>query len=162
MSEHSSTPHGAPEDLDVRDIYKSKFLVGEDLDGREHECRITGAKLQPLPADDGEMEMRIKLKLAGFDKPLLLGKKEATKIGQLMGNPKARYWVGGSLVIYPMPGKFFGVQQVVPRVKRVTKPTQGGQRAAQPQRQSAPQRPRPNPDDDGRDPGPYDEPNPAG
>lgn len=113
----------ANDDLDVREIYKSRFIVGEDLDGKEHTCTIRKVGLQALPADDGEMENKIKLALSGFAKPLVLCKKEATKLARLMGTSKARDWVGGVITIYPMSGRFFGQQQLVPRLRdRAQKP----------------------------------------
>lgn len=121
------------DDLDVRDIYKSKFLVGEDLNGQEVTATIMKAGIQQLQADDGEPELKIKILLRpqsddpeivkAFKKPLVLCKKEATKLGRLMGNPKAKFWVGGVVTIFPMRGRFFGVDQVVPRLKdKATKP----------------------------------------
>jgi len=129
------------DELDVREIYKSKFLVGEDLDGGEVTCGITKAGLQTLQGDDGEPETKIKLALQptgqvtpevakAFRKPLVLCKKEANKLARLMGTPKARGWIGGTITLYPMPGRFFGVEQVVPRVRdKVVKPGAAQQQA---------------------------------
>lgn len=111
------------DDLDVRAIYKNKFLVGEDLDGKDHTCTIERVALQQMPGEDGEMETKLKLRLSGLPKPLVLGKKEAHKCGRLMGTACARDWVGGVITLYPFRGKFFGVMQVVPRLRsEATKP----------------------------------------
>jgi hypothetical protein len=167
MSEHDAR-RGNEDDLDTREIYKSKFLVGEDLDGQEYVCKIAKTGLQTVPSDDGEQDRKIKalLQPAGkvppdvakaFRKPLLFGKREADKVGRMMGTPKAKYWVGGIIVIYPMRGRFYGQDQVVPRVRDrgfTRPPTQGP--AEQPDERRIAHR-APDPDDDGRD-----MPNPAG
>ena len=69
----------------VSDLFPSKWLKAEDLDGRPHTVRIVDVTVESLRQPDGSSKPAAVLTFERASKRLILNKTQATALADLLG-----------------------------------------------------------------------------
>jgi len=128
--------------MKISDLYPSKFIKSDDLQGRSHRLTIMSVTVEEI----SDTERKPVLRFMRHEKGLVLNKTNATHLAQAFGDDTIM-WQGLEVDLVAMPTTFNGkpVQGIV--VMPVSQPARDPSRVYQ--EQDAQQR------DQFRDPGPY-------
>ena len=94
-----------------------RFLSGDELTGETTVTidRVVNEEVFNPSSNSKESALAVYFKNA--KKGVVLNKTNAKTIAKVIGSPMTEQWVGGKIIIYPKPGKFFGEEMKVVRVK---------------------------------------------
>jgi len=117
--------------MDIREMFPSKYLKGEDLQGREVTVTIKEMKVERLGAGpDKDKEDKPVLYFERATKSLILNRTNALVIAELYG-PETAAWRGKRVTLYSERLRAFGKTHDAIRVK-AEKPVEATKAAAPP------------------------------
>jgi hypothetical protein len=102
----------------VKDAFPSKYLCGEDLDGRAVTVTIEKIVKQRMPARAGiPASDEWVMFFAGKKKGLILRRKLARQVWKIFGTDEMNEWFGRQITLYPETIKIAGEQMVTIRAR---------------------------------------------
>jgi hypothetical protein len=84
---------------DFDDLYGSKYLSAADLHGEVLDCTIGKVEIVDLREKDGSTKKKFVAYLIGVDKPLILNKTNAQKLGTAFGKDRVD-WKAKQIQLY--------------------------------------------------------------
>jgi hypothetical protein len=113
--------------MKIQDLYPSKYLKGEDLQGRSVTVTIEKLTLEKMGQSQ---ESKPVLSFVGARKSLVLNRTNALVIARLYGD-ETNLWAGKAVTLFATAIRAFGENHTVVRVSPTkpnspTKPTKGG------------------------------------
>ena len=88
--------------MDYKEIYRSKYMKADDLNGRSATYTVSGC----IAEDVGD-DRKLVLAFSETDKPLVLNTTNATTMAELHG-PETDGWEGGKVKLVPATTQFQG------------------------------------------------------
>ena len=85
----------------VSDLFPSKWLKAEDLEGRPRTVRIAEVTIEPLRQPDGTSKPAAIVTFERATKRLILNKTQATALAAIMGSEVFDDWVGRYVMLKP-------------------------------------------------------------
>jgi hypothetical protein len=102
----------------VKDAFPSKYLCGEDLDGRAVTVTIEKIVKQRMPARAGiPASDEWVMFFVGKKKGLILRRKLARQLWKIFGTDEMNDWLGRRITLYPETIKIAGEQMVTIRAR---------------------------------------------
>ena len=89
-------------EMDYKDIYRSKFMKADDLNGRSATYTVNGCT-----AEDVGDDTKLLLEFAETDRPLVLNTTNATTMAELHG-PETDNWGGKKVKLVPATTQYQG------------------------------------------------------
>lgn len=108
--------------LNVHDLFPSRYLRGEEIQGHRVTVTIERITLEEMGR---EKEKHPVLWFAGKKKGMVLKKTNAFIIGKLYG-PKLEAWIGKRIQLYTKRASAFGTEQVILCVAELVPPPEQG------------------------------------
>lgn len=108
--------------MNVNDMFPSKYLSGNDLQGRSVVARIS--RLASVSMPDRESGGRVKkhvMYFAGKERGVVLKRTTALQIAQALGTPETDQWVGKYIEMFPVTIDAFGAQHCVVNFRRAAR-----------------------------------------
>ena len=88
--------------MDYKDIYRSKYMTSDDLNGRSATYTVSGC----LAEDVGD-DTKLVLEFSGIDRPLVLNKTNAITMAELYGS-ETDGWTGKQIKLVPATTQYQG------------------------------------------------------
>ena len=102
----------------VSEFYHSEFIAAADLDGRDHVVTIQACKAATIANDQGKEDARLLVRLAEFDRPMIVNKTNAIQIAKVLGGlDDTDDWTGRRITIGPSVVQAFGERREAIRVR---------------------------------------------
>ncbi len=105
--------------MKVSEMFPSKYLTGDDLQGRAVKVTIdtiTREKMRPCPG--APEEEKYVLHFDGKTKGLILGKALAESIAMATGSDDTNLWQGKTIVLFPVPMNVAGFARTAIRARK--------------------------------------------
>ena len=99
---HQQSTERTKQEMDYKEIYRSKFMKADDLNGRSATYTVNGCT-----AEDVGDDTKLVLAFSETDKPLVLNTTNATTMAELHG-PETDGWEGKKVKLVPATTQFQG------------------------------------------------------
>ena len=97
----------------VSDMFQSKYLKAEDLQGQEHTVTIGGVHIEDVGME-GKPQHKPVMYLQGVGKGLILNKTNAEQVAHIHGDDSDG-WIGKQIILFTMMVQFQG--QMMPAIR---------------------------------------------